>query len=138
MSLYHRLLCDHFFLNAWLSYPEINHCSCYTLTYGSKSDVKMWFKWTKYSDQTNFESSIVWTKSGSLNVFRIRFTSSKYLGLVAFLWPKYRNSLVMKIYKRHSHHLTVAWQTWLTQPGKFNLLTSSALKCKIGASIGSK
>ncbi len=30
----------------------------------------------------------------------------KYLGVAAFLRPKYRNSLLMKIYKRHSHHVT--------------------------------
>ncbi len=64
----------------------------------------MWFKWTKYSDQTNFEPK--WMKSGSLEWFWIRFTWSKYLGIAAFFKPKYQNSLVMKIYKRRSHHVT--------------------------------
>ncbi len=34
--------------------------------------------------------------------------------------------------------MNVAWQAWLTQPGRFNLLSSSALKCKVGTSVGGK
>ncbi len=73
----------------------------------SKVGIKIWFKWTKYSDQTNFEPKVLYEwNQGNWNVFRIRFTWSKYLGVAAFLRHKYRNSLVMKIYKRRSHHVT--------------------------------
>ncbi len=60
----------------------------------SKVGVKMWFKWTKYSDQTNFEPKVLYERNqGHWNIFTIRFTWSKYLGVAAFLRPKYRNSL---------------------------------------------
>ncbi len=71
-----------------------------------KSCVKMWFKWTKYSDQTNFEPKVFHeANQRHWNVFRIRFTWSKYLYVAAFLRPNYWNSLAMKIYKRHGHHV---------------------------------
>ncbi len=67
----------------------------------------MWFKWTKYSNQTNVEPKVLYEQNqGHWNVFRIKFTWSKYLGVAVFFRPKYRNSLVMKIYKRRSHHGT--------------------------------
>ncbi len=73
----------------------------------SKVGVKMWFKWTKYSDQTNFEPKVLYEgNQGHWNVFRIMFTWSKYLSVAAFFRPKYRNSLAMKIYKKHGHHVT--------------------------------
>ncbi len=63
----------------------------------SKVGVRMWFKSTKHSDQTNFEPKVLYEwNQGHWNV----------LGVAAFLRPKYRNSLVMKIYKRRSHHVT--------------------------------
>ncbi len=81
----------------------------------------MWFKWTKYSDQTNFEAKYCMNKIRiHWKVLRVRFTWSKYMGVAAFLWPKYQNSIVMKIDK-DVVIMWLAWQTWLTQPGKFNL-----------------
>ncbi len=59
----------------------------------------MWFKWTKYSDQTNFETKVLYERNqGHWLVFRIRLTWTKYLGVAAFLRPKYQNSLVIKLY----------------------------------------
>ncbi len=64
----------------------------------SKVGAKMWFKWTKYSDQTNFELEVLYEwNQGHWNVFRVRCTWSKYVTGATFLRPKYRNSLVMKI-----------------------------------------
>ncbi len=59
-----------------------------------------------------------------IHVFRIRFTWSKYLSVAAFLRPKYRNSLVMKIYK-DIVTMWLPWKTWLTQPDRFNLQLQS-------------
>ncbi len=93
---------------------------------GSKVGVKMWFKWTKYSDQTNFESKVLYERNkGHWSVFRIRFTWSKYLGVAVFLRPKYWNSLVMKMYKRRSHYVNCLANMADTARGKFNLQLQS-------------
>ncbi len=63
--------------------------------------------WTKYSDQTNFEPKVLYERNHDhWNVFKVRFAWFKYLGVAAFLRSKYQNSLVIKIYKRRSHHVT--------------------------------
>ncbi len=89
-----------------------------------KVGVKMWFKWTKYSDKTNCEPKVLYERNQRhWNVFRVRFTWSKYLCVAAFLRPKYQNSLVMKIYKRCIHHVTCLanmadtnlWTLWYNQ-----------------------
>ncbi len=81
----------------------------------------MWFKWTKYSDQTNFEPKVCMKEIRVI----VTFLGSDSLDpnicvLLPFLEPNIETLLQWK-YIKDMVTMWLAWQTWLTQPGKFNL-----------------
>ncbi len=87
----------------------------------SKVGVRMWFKWTKYSDQTNFEPKVLYEwNQGHWNVLGSSSLDPNIWVLLPFLDPNIGTLLWWK-YIKDVVIMWLAWQTWLIQPGKFKL-----------------
>ncbi len=90
---------------------------------GSQVGVKIWLKWTKYSDQTNFEPKVLYERNQGLwNILGPGSVDPNIWVLLPFLDPNIRTLLWWKYIK---DIMWLAWQTWMTQPGKFNLQLQS-------------
>ncbi len=93
----------------------LNTCQGLIVSKCSKVGVKMWFKWTKYSDQTNFEPNVLYERNqGHWNIWVLLPFLDTNIGTLR--WWKYIKYIVI---------MWLAWQTWLIQPGKFNIQLQS-------------